>query len=222
MEAPNNSIAASPGLPRQGQQGSDRAESKKDTPVVGPVRSLKPQRKGVVRVACSLDEMVPSDHMVRDLWAVLETLDVSAFETDLRARESHPGRPPIDRRILVGLWVYAGYEGVYEARELDRLCRMHLGYLWICGGVSVDYHVLSDFRVKHEKALEGLMSQVAEKLKEKGQVELQRTAQDGMRVRASAGAASFHREETLKRHLEEVRQEGQELPQPDRELSEGA
>jgi len=166
--------------------------------------------------------MVPPDHGVRDLWAVLETLDVSAFELDLRARESHPGRPPIDRRILVALWVYAGIEGVYEARELDRLCRMHLAYLWICGGVSVDYHVLSDFRVKHEKALKGLMSQVIEKLQQRGQVGLERTAQDGMRVRASAGAASFHREETLQRHLEEARQEGQELPKADPERAGGA
>jgi transposase len=220
MQGHDKPIQANCNAPGQGPDCSERRESDKRLPVTGPVRSLKPQREGVVRVPCALDEMVPADHVVRDIWAVLETLDVSAFEADLRARESHPGRPPIDRRILIALWVYAVSEGVHEARELDRLCRMHLAYLWICGGVSVDYHVLSDFRVGHDAALEELMSQVLQKLKERGQVELQRTSQDGMRVRASAGAASFHREATLQRHLEQARQEEQTLLQ--QQKSQGA
>ena len=38
-----------------------------------------------------------------------------------------------------------------------------------------------------------------------GAVTLERVAQDGMRVRASAGASSFRRQETLEKHLKEAR-----------------
>jgi transposase len=143
---------------------------------------------------------------------------MSAFEAGLGAGayESHPGRPPIDRRILVALWVYGTSEGVSETQKLDRLCRLHMAYLWICGGVSVDYHLLSDFRVQHEEALNKLMNQVLAGLAQRGQVQMHRTAQDGMRVRAraSAGAASFHREGTLRKALDQAQQEPVEPTQP--------
>jgi hypothetical protein len=38
-----------------------------------------------------------------------------------------------------------------------------------------------------------------------GVIKLKRVAQDGMRVRASAGASSFRRRETLERYLEEAK-----------------
>lgn len=190
--------------------GAEGSQANVPAPVAEP-RLLKPQREGVVRVACNLDQMLPVDHVARILWAVIEKLDLSEFEMNIRSRESHPGRPAIDPRILVGLWIYATTQGVYEARELDRLCRLHLAYLWICGGVSVDYHVLSDFRVDHEEALDKLMSEVLEILQQRAQMDMKRTAQDGMRVRASAGAASFRREPTLNRQLQESKQRVNEV-----------
>lgn len=191
--------------PRDDTKAGRLAHPREATPVpLGEPRLLKPQRRGVVRAPCSLEDMLPQDHMARGICSVIETLDVSGFEATIRSRGSQAGRPAIDPRILITLWVYAGCEGVSEARAVDRLCKMHAAYQWICGGVSVDYHVLSDFRVDHAPALDRMMSEVLELLKQRGQVELKRTSQDGMRVRASAGAASFHRQETLQKHLQEA------------------
>jgi hypothetical protein len=50
-------------------------------------------------------------------------------------------------------------------------------------------------------------------LRQHGLIDLDRIAQDGMRVRASAGAASFHCRETLERHLQEAQAEVQRLQQ---------
>lgn len=187
----------------------------------GELRLLKPQRTGVVQVPCDLDRMIPADHRARAIWKVVEQIDVSAFEVDLRARGSHPGRPAIDRRVLLAVWIYGTSEGVYEARELDRLCKQHTAYLWLCGGVPVDYHVLADIRVQHAEALDRLFGQVQDLLRAQDQVPLKRTAQDGMRVRASAGAASFHREPTVQKHLEQARQQVQELQRQPEESSSG-
>ena len=63
------------------------------------------------------------------------------------------------------------------------------------------YHSLSDFRVQHRQALAQLMDELVVALTKAGVVELEQVAQDGMRVRASAGAASFRREATLREQL---------------------
>lgn len=152
-----------------------------------------------------LDSTLPADHEARALWRVVEKLDLSLFLRPIRAREGEPGQSAIDPAILVTLWLYATSQGVGSARELDRLCEEHDAYRWICGGVSVNYHTLADYRVDHHEALDELFTQVLAVMTEEGLVTLTRVAQDGTRVRASAGADSFHRERTLEKHLEEAK-----------------
>src|SRR5437867_9735483 len=149
-----------------------------------------------------LESLLPPEHRARAVWAVVEQLDLSAFYDAIVARGSEPGRPAIDPQILVALWLYATSEGVGSARELARLCEAHDAYRWLCGGVAVNHHTLSDFRVGHEAALDELMTQVLAVMLHRGLVRLERVAQDGTRVRASAGASSFRREKSLRAWLE--------------------
>jgi transposase len=134
-------------------------------------------------------------------------LDLSAFYEGIKVEEGKPGRPAIDPKILIVLWVYATSQGVDCAREIAKLCVEHLVYIWICGGVSVNYHTISDFRVDYEAELDALMTQILGHLDEEGLMELEIQTQDGMRVRASAGAASFHRQPTLEKHLMQAQEQ---------------
>ena len=84
-----------------------------------------------------LDATLPLDHPARTLWAMVEHLDLAAFQESIRAREGEPGRPAIDTTILVTLWLYATSKGVGSAREIARLYTEHDAYRWICGGVAV-------------------------------------------------------------------------------------
>jgi transposase len=163
-----------------------------------------------------LDELLPADHPARTIWRVVERLDLSAFHEAVAARGSEPGRAATDPKLLVALWLYAAVDGVGNGRKLDRLCRMHDAYKWLCGGVPLNYHTLNDFRVVHEKLLDELFTQVLTALTARGVVKVERISQDGKRVRASAGSSSFHREETLRARLRKVRQYVEELKrQPD-------
>jgi transposase len=181
----------------------------------------QPERTGAPRVVtadrgqlawrtCDLESLLPAEHRARLIWSAVEKLELSKFYEPIAARENEPGRPAIDPKILVALWLYATSEGVGSAREVARLCGAHDAYRWICGGVSVNHHTLSDFRVGHGAALDDLMTQVLAVLMHGGLVTLERVAQDGMRVRASAGAASFRREPTLKACLEAARTQVEE------------
>jgi transposase len=189
------------------------AVPKPEKPPVGVPRLLHPDRYQMRLLPTNLDSLLDEDHVARYVWDYVEHLDLSALEQEIKARGETPGRPAIDPRILITLWLYATEDGVGSARELQRLCEAHAAYQWICGGVWVNYHTLSDFRVGHEKFLDELMAEGLAVLSYHGLVELHRTSQDGMKVRASAGAASFRREKTLQGCLEEARQQVEELKQ---------
>ena len=160
-----------------------------------------------------LDSLIPEDHSARAVWAYVESLDLSAVYGKIRAVEGHAGRTPIDPKILMALWLYATIDGVGSARELERLCEEHHAYEWICGGVSVNYHTLADSRTGEAELLDGLLTDSVAVLMKEGLVDLNRVAQDGVRVRASAGAASFRREKTLKKCLEEAEEQVKQLRQ---------
>jgi len=163
----------------------------------GRPRMQQPDRcQGVMRTD-SLDALLAEDHQARLVWEYVSGLDMGPLYEQIRAVEGRAGRDPIDPRILLALWLYATLDGVGSAREVDRLCKAHVAYEWICGGVSVNYHTLSDFRVDHGEFLDGLLTGSVATLLHQGLVKLERVAQDGVRVRASAGAASFRRRETL-------------------------
>ena len=168
-------------------------------------------REQIVFRAAALDEIIPPDHPARVVWDYTDGLDLSPLYNLIKSVEGNPGRPPIDPKILMALWLYATIDGVGSARQLDELCRSHSAYQWICGDVSVNYHTLSDFRTDHGELLDQLMTQSVAVLLAEGLVDLNRVAQDGMRVRASAGAASFRRRPTLEEALAEAEAQVQAL-----------
>ena len=173
----------------------------------GEVRVKRANRsQGVMQATC-IDELIPVDHRARALWVLSEKLDLSPFYEPIRSREGEAGRPAIDPRVLLCLWLYATSEGIGSARHLSRLCERDAPYRWLAGGMRINAHTLSDFRVGHEERLNGLLTELLAALMKQGVVRLGRVAQDGCRVRASAGAASFRRESSLKKCLEAARKQ---------------
>jgi transposase len=168
-------------------------------------RLLTANRSQVELRPVDLEALLPADHRARLVWQFVEALDLSELYGQIRAVEGHAGRPAIDPKILLALWLYATLEGVGSARALARLCEQHDAYRWIVGGVSVNAHTLADFRVGQVEVIDRLLTQSVAALLKAGAVTLERVAQDGMRVRASAGAASFRRGKTLKRCLREAK-----------------
>jgi transposase len=179
----------------------------------GTPRLLLPNRAQMELRAVDLESLLPADHAARAVWAFVESLDVSPLYAQVQSVEGSAGRPAIDPRIYLALWLYATIEGVGSARALERLCQQHDAYRWILGGVSVNHHSLSDFRVKHGEFLDGVLTQSVAVLMEQELVTLKRVSQDGVRVRASAGAGSFRRQPSLERCLQEAEEQVERLRQ---------
>jgi transposase len=177
----------------------------------GQPRIQRANRQQIEMRMAALDSLVPEDHKVRIVWEMAQEYDLSKLYGYIDAIEGEAGRPAIDPLILVALWLYATTEGVGSARELARLCEEHIAYQWILGGVSVNYHTLADFRVNYESELDEILTENVAALMSEGIVSLDRTAQDGIRVRASAGVGSFRRQARLETFLIEAEKEVQAL-----------
>lgn len=169
-------------------------------------RINKPERlQGEMRFE-SLEERLDSGHIARLVWRLVEGLDLSPLYEAIDAVEGSAGRNASDPRVLFGLWLYAAVDGVGSARELERLCFEHRAYEWLRGHVSVNYHMLADFRVAHGDLLKQLQVDSLAGLLAEGLVSLECAAQDGMRVRASAGKGSFRRQPTLEEAQQQARE----------------
>ncbi len=167
----------------------------------GAVRLLQPNRLQVELRASDLESLLPENHRARLVWGYVVRQDLSKLVGAVKARGSNAGRAAIDPHILFALWLYATLDGVGSGREVTRLSQEHDAYRWICGGVSVNYHALNDFRAGNEALMDELLTDNVAALAAAGAISLQRVAQDGMRVRADAGAASFRRQASLQEHL---------------------
>ena len=179
----------------------------------GPPRVQRADRSQLELRPFDLDSTLPEGHTARLVWDFVLGLDLSVLYGAIQATEGSVGRPAIDPLILMSLWLYATIDGVGSARAVTRLCVAHDAYRWICGGVSVNYHTLADFRVDHGKFLDDQLTNSVAALMAEGLVDLNRVAQDGVRVRASAGAASFRRKPTLEELLREAEEHVEALKQ---------
>jgi transposase len=185
----------------------------------GAPRLREPVRDQIELRAVDIDSLIGQDHPARVFWSYVERLDLRELEDRIEARDNTPGHPAISPRLMLALWLYATSEGVGSARALARLCESHDVYRWLCGGVSVNHHTLADFRVGCADLLDRLLTEHVTALAAAGIIDLAVLAQDGVRVRASAGAASFRREATLEQRLaaagaivEELKREVDEHP----------
>jgi len=183
------------------------------TDAAGKARVLMPNRGQMEFRASDLDSLLPEGHRARLVWDYVVRLDLAELYAQIKAVEGGVGRSRIAPEILLALWRYATLEGVGTARGLARLCEAHDAYRWICGGVQVNYHTLADFRVGHATVLDALLTLSVANLMDAGVVKLKRVAHDGVRVRASAGAASFRRRQRLEGYLEQARQRVEALKQ---------
>ncbi len=179
----------------------------------GKPRLREPVRDQIELRAVDLERLLAFDHRARVIWDYVQRLDLRALEEAVQAREHTSGQAPASPRLLLALWLFATSEGVGSARALARLCESHDAYRWLCGGVSVNYHGLADFRTAHPDLLDQLLTENVASLAVAGVIDLDEVAQDGVRVRASAGTGSFRRRKKLHKELKKAQRLLQRLKQ---------
>lgn len=157
----------------------------------GGAKVVLPERSQIGWEMVEIDALLPFDHAARLVWSFVTQMDVSGFYAAVLSRAGDVGRPAADPRVLLALWLFATVEGVGSARELARLVERDIAYRWIAGGVPVNYHGLSDFRVEHGELLDQLLTQSVTALMAEKLVTFEEVIADGTKVQAAAGKGSF-------------------------------
>lgn len=170
-------------------------------PALGRARLRVPVRDEVRLEVCDLDALIDEDHPARVIWAYAARVDLSDIEAAVRSRTGVAGMPQTSPHLLLALWLYATTQGIGSARCLAERCQSMAPYRWLCGGVGVNHRLLSEFRSAEGARITDLLAAHVASLSAAGLIDLDEVAQDGVRVRASAGAASFRRRRTLEGEL---------------------
>lgn len=167
----------------------------------GRARLREPVRDEVTFQVCDLDGLLDEAHPARLIWAYASQVDLSDLEAAVKSREGVAGMPQTSPHLLLALWLYATTRGVGSARELARLCESEAAFRWLCGGVSLNHRLLSEFRAREGDRVGRLLAEHVASLSRAGLIDLDEIAQDGVRVRANAGSKSFRRRKTLEEEL---------------------
>jgi transposase len=164
--------------------------------------------------AVDVERLIGEDHRARAIWTLVGRLDLSHFYESIESSAEEGGRPAIDPQLLISLWVYAYSQGIGSAREVARRCEFDPAFQWLTGLEEVNYHTLADFRVEKQKELDELFTQILAALSKEGLITLEQVMQDGTKIRALASGRSYHREGTIREHLERARQRVAEMGDP--------
>jgi hypothetical protein len=92
------------------------------------------------------------------------------------------------------------------AREMAREMEYEPGLQWLSGLQAINHHTLSDFVSQGGSPVQKLFVELLAMLEKAELISLERVMHDGTKVRAQASSDSFHREKSVREHLERARQ----------------
>ena len=171
---------------RAREQGVERERPKLRRKVIN--------RNQLVLRPMEVERLLPEDHEARAIWEFVGRLDLGRYYESIEVVEGEAGRSATDPQLLISLWIYGYSKGVSAAREIGRLCEYDPAYQWLSGLAPINYHTLSDFRVKHKEALDALFIEVLGLLSAEGLISLERVMHDGSKVKACASGDTFRGE----------------------------
>lgn len=188
-------------------------------PAKGQPKLTQVNRQQTMMTTIYVEELIGPDHKARAIWQLVERLDLKRFSESLRTAKGCAGRPAWNPQLLVSVWVYAYSEGISSAREIEGVMEWEPGLQWLSGLEKINHHTLSDFRVKHQQALDELFAQLLAMLESAGVLSLEQVMHDGTKIRALAGADTLRRRKTLEERLKLAREVMAQMGDPTAEVA---
>lgn len=153
----------------------------------------------------SLDMLLPRDHKARDIWEFVDLMDTRPCFVNVNTFFGHAGRSTTSPKVLFALWLYSILDGNMSARKLEELCKNHNVYKWLAGGVPINRTMLAEFRAIDPMNFEDLLTSCLAVMLQAGLINDTDFAQDGTRIKATAGFNSYRREKSLQKLKEEIK-----------------
>lgn len=145
-------------------------------------------RKQNLLLPPSLDELVPENHMVRVVDAVLDRLDIS----DILSTYRGGGNSAFNPKMMLKVLVFAYLSNVYSSRRIEELLRRDIYFMWLAGMKRPDFRTINYYRGKRLKeGFDTVFTQVVRLLHEEGFVSLKVQYIDGTKIESVANKYTF-------------------------------
>jgi len=144
---------------------------------------------------------VPTDHLARIVWGVVEHFDLSGIE----ARYSSLGRRGYSPRNLLAVWIYASLVGLHHATEVARQLHTDAAFRLLSGEHTISRQTLNRFRASNGKLFESAINQTVKMAETMGLLPLEDLALDSMRLRAHASSREIRTLARSTKRVEELR-----------------
>ena len=145
-------------------------------------------RKQNLLLPPSLDELVPENHMVRIVDAVIDRLDIS----DILSTYRGGGNSAFNPKMMLKVLVFAYLSNVYSSRRIEELLKRDIYFMWLAGMRRPDFRTINYYRGKRLKeGFDAVFTQVVELLQEEGFVSLKVQYIDGTKIESVANKYTF-------------------------------
>lgn len=145
-------------------------------------------RKQNLLLPPSLDELVPENHMVRVVDAVIDRLDIS----DILSTYRGGGNSAFNPKMLLKVLVFAYLSNVYSSRHIEELLRRDIYFMWLAGMKRPDFRTINYYRGKRLKVgFDAVFTQVVKLLHEEGFVSLKVQYIYGTKIESVANKYTF-------------------------------
>ena len=150
----------------------------------------------------SLDELIPSNHVVRILSAVIDRLDISEILSTYKGG----GNSCFDPRMILKVLIYAYLNNIYSSRKIERMLAENICFMWLSGMSRPDYRTINYFRGKRLKTgIDNIFTQVVELLHQEGLLTLDVQYIDGTKIESSSNKYTFVWKRTVMKYDERLK-----------------
>ena len=154
-------------------------------------------RKQDLLLPPSLDELVPENHMVRVVDAVIDRLDIS----DILSTYRGGGNSAFNPKMMLKVLVFAYLSNVYSSRRIEELLKRDIYFMWLSGMKRPDFRTINYYRGKRLKeGFDSVFTQVVQLLHDEGFVSLKVQYIDGTKIESVANKYTFVWRGSVEKH----------------------
>ncbi len=136
-----------------------------------------------------MGELIPKNHSVRTLSAIIDRLDISDIEFTYKGGGTSSFHP----RMLLKVIIYSYMCNVYSGRMMARQLRENVNFMWLSGMSRPDFRTINRFRSERlsDGRFDELFRQTVVLMNEEGLVSLNVQYIDGTKIESVANKYTF-------------------------------
>lgn len=181
---------------------------KKEKTISKRVKFKEYEMKRLQLLPPSLESLVPENHIVRVVNKLIDRIDLRFIENKYKGI----GRSPYNPSMLIKIIIFSYTQRIFSGREMAKLLRENITYMWISGGNTPDFRTINRFRSETLKEeINKIFSEVLELLISEKYIKLENYFLDGTKIEANANKYTFVWKKSTEKHNENLKGKIKEL-----------